>query len=114
MDPAKFFKPWEAPPHFDQPPQDSALTQRIQKLAQFASRNGPSFIELLTKKQAGNPEYDFLSGGHGSPYFRWVLYCNLHNLNPGKLSINSPHTQPCQAVSASIAHCCTAGRSACC
>lgn len=83
MDATKFFKPWEAPPHYVPAPADSALTQRIQKLAQFASRNGPSFVELISNKQAGNPEYAFLSGGEGSTYFRWILYCNLHSLNPG-------------------------------
>lgn len=82
MDATKFFKPWEAPPHYVPAPADSALTQRIQKLAQFASRNGPSFVELISNKQAGNPEYAFLSGGEGSTYFRWILYCNLHSLNP--------------------------------
>ncbi|KAK9788438.1 hypothetical protein WJX73_005625 [Symbiochloris irregularis] len=82
MDPSKFFNPWEAPPHFEPAPPDGALIQRIQKLAQFALRNGPSFIDLMTKKQQGNPEYAFLSGGHGSAYFRWTLYCLLHNLNP--------------------------------
>ena len=89
IDPAKFFNPWEAPPHYVPAPFESTLTQRIQKLAQFASRNGPSFIELISNKQAGNPEYAFLAGGEGSTYFRWVLYCNLQNLNRGQPSFSN-------------------------
>jgi hypothetical protein len=82
--PAPFFSPHEPPPEFASAPTDDALTQRISKLAQFASRNGPSFVDLMRTKQAGNPEYDFLNGGEGSAYWRWILYCTLYSLPPGK------------------------------
>lgn len=80
-----FFSPHEPPPEYCTAPVADALAQRISKLAQFASRNGPSFVDLMRTKQAGNPEYDFLNGREGSGYWRWILYCTLYNLPPGDL-----------------------------
>ncbi|CAL5223139.1 g5604 [Coccomyxa viridis] len=80
--PAPFFNPHEPPPDFAQPPADDRLTQIITKLAQFASRNGPGFVDVIRQKQAGNADYDFLSGGEGAAYWRWYLYCTLYNLPP--------------------------------
>ncbi|BDA50806.1 probable calcium homeostasis endoplasmic reticulum protein at N-terminal half [Coccomyxa sp. Obi] len=77
---APFFSPHDPPPAFAATPSDDALAQRISKLAQFAARNGPNFVELMRTKQAGNSEYDFLNGGTGSDYWRWTLYCTLYNL----------------------------------
>ncbi|KAK9907575.1 hypothetical protein WJX75_006303 [Coccomyxa subellipsoidea] len=77
---APFFSPHEPPPSFAAPPADDALAQRISKLAQFAARNGPSFVDLMRTKQAGNAEYAFLNSGVGSGYWRWILYCTLYNL----------------------------------
>ena len=81
--PAPFFNPHEPPPDFAQPPADDRLTQIITKLAQFASRNGPGFVDVIRQKQAGNSDYDFLNGGEGAAYWRWYLYCTLYNLSPG-------------------------------
>lgn len=80
---APFFDPNEPPPEFSQPPADDRLQQIIIKLAQFASRNGPSFVDVIRQKQAGNTDYNFLSGGEGAGYWRWYLYCTLYNLPPG-------------------------------
>ena len=84
-----FFSPHEPPPAYCMPPSDSALAQRITKLAQFAARNGPSFVELMRAKQAGNPEYAYLEGGEGSGYWSWILYCTLYNLPPGQANLSS-------------------------
>ena len=81
---APFFSPHEPPPNFAAPPSDDALAQRINKLAQFAARNGPSFVDLMRTKQAGNVEYLFLNAGEGSDYWRWILYCTLYNLPVGR------------------------------
>lgn len=81
--PAPFFNPHEPPPDFAQPPADDRLTQIITKLAQFASRNGPGFVDVIRQKQAGNSDYDFLNGGEGAAYWRWYLYCTLYNHSPG-------------------------------
>ena len=83
--PGPFFYPHEPPPDFAQPPADDRLTQIITKLAQFASRNGPGFVDVIRQKQAGNTDYNFLSGGEGAAYWRWYLYCTLYNLPPGAL-----------------------------
>ena len=90
--PAPFFNPDEPPPDFAQPPADDRLTQIITKLAQFASRNGPGFVDVIRQKQAGNNDYNFLSGGEGAAYWRWYLYCTLYNLPPGAvLALPSQH-----------------------
>lgn len=78
-----FFSPWAPPPGFAEGPADSALEQRISKLAEFAAKNGPPFVEMIRQKQAANPEYAFLNGGLGADYFTWRLYCSLYNLHPG-------------------------------
>jgi len=55
-----FFNQWEAPPGYAPPPaSDDALVQRISKLVEFASRNGPSFVELIKKKQKVSAEQVF-------------------------------------------------------
>eukprot|EP00210_Caulerpa_lentillifera_P000880 g851.t1 len=74
-----FFNPWESPPVSVSPPGDSALIQRIKKLADYASRNGPEFVTLFKDKQQHNPEYGFLLGGEGHDYYRWCLHCCLTN-----------------------------------
>eukprot|EP00803_Ostreobium_quekettii_P003823 evm.model.scf_1238.3 EVM.evm.TU.scf_1238.3 scf_1238:26007-36121(-) len=73
----QFFPPWEGPPPFVPPPEDAGLRQRITKLAEFAKRNGPNFVDLIINKQQENPEYGFLFGGEGADYYRWSLYCSL-------------------------------------
>ena len=82
---ADFFPPWEGPPpNFATAPADAGLASRIDKLSEFASRNGPKFVRLTLQKQQGT-DFDFLSGGEGHDYYRWVLYCHLEQLDPGKI-----------------------------
>eukprot|EP00879_Flechtneria_rotunda_P020800 GHRR01021896.1.p1 GENE.GHRR01021896.1~~GHRR01021896.1.p1 ORF type:complete len:203 (+),score=58.16 GHRR01021896.1:247-855(+) len=70
-----FFSPGESPPAFCAPPSDTALKDRILLLAKYAMQNGLPFIETVRSKQAGNPEYDFLTpGGAANPYYRWALW----------------------------------------
>ncbi|KAL6770520.1 hypothetical protein ACKKBF_B31580 [Auxenochlorella protothecoides x Auxenochlorella symbiontica] len=78
--PSTFFSPWEPPPPFAHPPPDPALAQRIVKLVEFAVRNGPSFVDLARQKQAGNPEYGFLTGGDGAAFFTWRLFAAVNHL----------------------------------
>ncbi len=77
---AQFFSPWDPPPPFCSPPTDSKRADVIQKLAQFAAKNGASFVELIKVKQKDNSEYQFLFGGEGSDYYHWILFCSCHNL----------------------------------
>ena len=71
---SQFFNPWESPPRFTSPPEDTALEKRIAKLAEYCVRIGPSFIGIFKQKQQDNQEYAFLSGGEGAEYWRWVRY----------------------------------------
>ena len=48
---AHFFNPYEAPPPYAEAPTDAGLLQRIAKLIEFATRNGPSFVDLIKTKQ---------------------------------------------------------------
>ena len=85
VDASAFFNAWEPQPSYTPMPGDAALAQRISKLAQFAARNGPSFVELIKAKQAANPEYGFLHSGDGADFWRWILFCALQGLPTGVL-----------------------------
>ena len=90
---AQFFSPWDPPPAFATPPADAKRVDVLHKLAQFAVKNGASFVELIKVKQKDNPEYQFLFGGQDSDYYRWVLYCNCHSL-PVDQPLPVPQTAP--------------------
>lgn len=77
---SQFFSPWDPPPPFAAEPTDQKKAEVVQKLAQYAVKNGASFVELIKTKQQDNPEYRFLFGGENADYYLWVLYCSLHNL----------------------------------
>lgn len=62
-------------PAFAPAPGDSALALRIIKLAEYTARNGPVFEAQVRAKQAGSQEYSFLSGGEGTDFYRWCLFC---------------------------------------
>ena len=85
----RFFQTWDPIPLLAERPDDPALEQRIAKLADFAAKNGPPFVDMLREKQKDNPEYGFLKGGIGATYFRWKLYCVLYDLDPGMQSLQS-------------------------
>ena len=76
----EFFSPWEAPPPFVASPADAKRAEVLSKLAQYAAKNGASFVELIKLKQKDNAEYSFLFGGEHSDYYRWALYCAVHGL----------------------------------
>ena len=73
---ADFFEA-SALPASTAPPADAALASRIEKFSEFASRNGPSFVQLMQQKQQNNPEFSFLSGGEGSDYYSWLLFSKV-------------------------------------
>jgi len=81
---AQFFNAWDPVPAFVPVPEDTALEQRISKLAEFAAKNGPPFVDMIREKQANNAEYNFLSGGPGSDYFTWKLYCITYKVPAGR------------------------------
>ncbi|KAL6769583.1 hypothetical protein ACKKBG_A31580 [Auxenochlorella protothecoides x Auxenochlorella symbiontica] len=92
--PSTFFSPWEPPPPFAHPPPDPALAQRIVKLVEFAVRNGPSFVDLARQKQAGNPEYGFLTGGDGAAFFTWRLFAAVNHLPADQPLAAGQHAAP--------------------
>lgn len=78
---SQFFSPWDPSPPFVAQPADQKRAEVVQKLAQFAAKNGASFVELIKTKQKDNPEYQFLFGGENFDYYRWVLFASLHSLH---------------------------------
>lgn len=96
---AQFFSPWDPPPPFASPPTDAKRADVLHKLAEYAVKNGATFVELIKDKQKDNPEYQFLFGGQDSDYYRWVLYCRCHNLpsdqppQPQSLPLQNAHVQ---------------------
>ena len=86
---AQFFNPWDPAPPFASPPSDAKRADVLHKLAEYAVKNGATFVELIKDKQKDNPEYQFLFGGQESEYYRWVLYCRCHNL-PSDQPLSAP------------------------
>lgn len=87
-----FFNPWEPPPTPVQPPVDNDLQKRIDKLVEYACKNGPQFEALMKDKQKENPLYAFLFGAEGHDYYRYKLWQTLNPVanNP------PPPAQPVQ------------------
>jgi len=63
------------PPKPAPPPDDADAKTTIDRAAAYCTKNGPAFEEMTRAKQAGNPKFAFLSGGAGSEYYRWRIWC---------------------------------------
>lgn len=87
-----FFNPWEPPPTPVQPPADNDLQKRIDKLVEYACKNGPQFEALMKDKQKENPLYAFLFGAEGHEYYRYKLWQTLNpgSNNPPPAAVQSP------------------------
>ncbi|XP_057837399.1 uncharacterized protein LOC131047634 [Cryptomeria japonica] len=72
--PQGLFSPWEPPPPPVPPPADADLQKRIDKLAEYAAKNGPDFEKMIRDKQQDNPAYNFLFGAEGHAYYRYKLW----------------------------------------
>lgn len=94
---AQFFSPWDLAPPFAGPPADAKRADVLHKLAEYAVKNGATFVELIKDKQKANPEYQFLFGGQDSEYYRWVLYCRCHNL-PSDQPLPAPSPPQSQSL----------------
>ena len=86
-----FFNPWEAPPAPVQAPADNDLQKRIDKLVEYACKNGPQFEALMKDKQKENPLYAFLFGAEGHDYYRYKLWQTLNPVvsNPPPAAVPS-------------------------
>ncbi|KAJ7518744.1 hypothetical protein O6H91_20G006200 [Diphasiastrum complanatum] len=93
-----FFNPWEAPPMPAPPPSDTELQKRIDKLVEYAAKNGPQFEALMKEKQKDNPAYAFLFGAEGHNYYRYKLWVTINThlgtfnspINPALSQLNAP------------------------
>ncbi|GMN39864.1 hypothetical protein TIFTF001_009097 [Ficus carica] len=92
--PSPFHSPFDpaapAPPPAA-PPSDPDLHKRIDKLVEYAAKNGPEFEAMIREKQQDNPEYSFLFGGDGHGYYRYKLWLSTR---PSGGSFNSPFPPP--------------------
>ncbi|XP_030483623.1 uncharacterized protein LOC115700197 [Cannabis sativa] len=76
------------PPLPAAPPSDPELHKRIDKLAEYAAKNGPEFEAMIREKQQDNPDYGFLFGGDGHGYYRYKLWLCTRGAGGG--SFNPP------------------------
>ncbi|ONK65918.1 uncharacterized protein A4U43_C06F2330 [Asparagus officinalis] len=72
--PPPFMHPFDSPPPPAMPPSDPELHKIIDKLAEYAAKNGPEFEAMIREKQKDNPDYSFLFGGEGHNYYRYKLW----------------------------------------
>ncbi|KAK6160780.1 hypothetical protein DH2020_004161 [Rehmannia glutinosa] len=56
------------------PPSDPELQKRIDKLVEYAVKNGPEFEAVVREREQDNPAYSFLFGGEGHNYYRYKLW----------------------------------------
>jgi len=74
---------WEAPPVPTIAPQDLETRHRIEKMAEYINRNGPSFENMMQQKQQGNPAFSFLfPGTEQYPFFKWAIHCMRNGWGP--------------------------------
>lgn len=85
--PSSFHAPYDSAPPSAPPPSDPELQKRIDKLVEYAVKNGPEFEAVVRDREQDNPAYSFLFGGEGHNYYRHKLYTATRPLmNP----YNSP------------------------
>ncbi|XWS72900.1 hypothetical protein CRYUN_Cryun02cG0079200 [Craigia yunnanensis] len=65
---------YDSPPPVAASPSDPELQKRIDKLVEYATKNGPEFEAMIREKQQDNPDYSFLFGGEGNGYYRYKLW----------------------------------------
>lgn len=93
-----FHSPYDSAPPPSPPPSDPELQKRIDKLVEYAAKNGPEFEAMIREKQQDNPDYSFLFGGEGHNYYRYKLWMATHppggTLNPSFPSSSIPMMHP--------------------
>ncbi|KAL3655227.1 hypothetical protein CASFOL_001013 [Castilleja foliolosa] len=68
------------------PPPDPELQKRIDKLVEYAVKNGPEFEVVVRQREQDNPAYSFLFGGEGHNYYRYKLFTATKPM----MNFNSP------------------------
>lgn len=100
--PSPFLGPYDSAPPPAAPPSDPELQKRIDKLVEYATKNGPEFEAMIREKQQDNPDYGFLFGGEGHGYYRYKLWLSARpsggpfNLSfpPSSLPVMHPSQNP--------------------
>ncbi|KAI7737907.1 hypothetical protein M8C21_032171, partial [Ambrosia artemisiifolia] len=90
--PPPFHGPNDAPPPPAAPPSDPEQQKCIDKLVEYAVKNGPEFEAMIREKQKDNPAYSFLFGGDGHSYYRYKLW--LATRPPGGMFNQPPFPSP--------------------
>ncbi|KAJ4975388.1 hypothetical protein NE237_000494 [Protea cynaroides] len=72
--PSPYLGPFDSTPPPVAPPSDPELHKRIDKLVEYAAKNGPEFESMIREKQQDNPAYSFLFGAEGHDYYRYKLW----------------------------------------
>lgn len=89
--------PYDSTPPPVAPPADPELQKRIDKLIEYAARNGPEFEALIREREQDNPAYSFLFGGEGHNYYRYKLWLSTRAgpaFNPSFASSSIPMMPP--------------------
>ncbi|KAI3796480.1 hypothetical protein L1987_39151 [Smallanthus sonchifolius] len=81
----------DAPPLPAAPPSDPEQQKCIDKLVEYAVKNGPEFEAMIREKQKDNPAYSFLFGGDGHSYYRYKLWLAAR---PGGMFNQPPFPSP--------------------
>lgn len=96
---SQFFSVYEPPPPVTSPPADPEEAKRIDKVAEYAAKNGQQFEALMREKQKGNPAYAFLVGGENSGYYRYKLWSLLNpHIPPEQMHLVYVQPAPQQAA----------------
>ncbi|KAH0459880.1 hypothetical protein IEQ34_010543 [Dendrobium chrysotoxum] len=77
--PPHLLRPPMMHPYDSTPPADPELHKRIDKLIEYAARNGPEFEALIREREQDNPAYSFLFGGEGHNYYRYKLWLSTRS-----------------------------------
>ncbi|KAF8391486.1 hypothetical protein HHK36_023791 [Tetracentron sinense] len=77
--PSPFLSPFDSAPPPAAPPSDPELHKRIDKLVEYAAKNGPEFEAMIREKQQDNPAYSFLFGAEGHNYYRYMLWLSTRS-----------------------------------
>jgi len=54
---------------------DAVDRARIVEFVEYAARKGDDFEQMVSEKEALNPQFDFLRGGSHSSFYNWRLLC---------------------------------------
>eukprot|EP00262_Sarcandra_glabra_P018508 TRINITY_DN666_c0_g1_i1.p1 TRINITY_DN666_c0_g1~~TRINITY_DN666_c0_g1_i1.p1 ORF type:complete len:703 (-),score=137.68 TRINITY_DN666_c0_g1_i1:372-2480(-) len=96
--PSPYLNPYDSAPPPAAPPADPELHKRIDKLVEYAAKNGPEFEAMIREKQQDNPAYSFLFGAEGHNYYRYKLWLSTRPSNspftPSPMPMIPPSLNP--------------------